>query len=120
MTLEEVKELLKLSPEDQIKHDKYVNGFRIRMNICKFLYKNFIGLSLISLLLINILVLYLTIILIISFLLLSLLSYVKYNYYRTRYAKANMSDEDYYYLLKSLENPNFDPKEESDKFMENK
>lgn len=116
----EVDELLKLTPEEQIQHDKFVNGIKTKMNIFGFLYKNFIGLSILILISMNIIGIYLLLFLVPLFVILSLLSYMKYNDFRSRFIKANMTNEDYYNLLKSLENPDFDPIKESDDFIKNK
>lgn len=116
----EVDELLKLTPEDQIIFDKYVKSIKTKMNIFNFLYKNFIGLSIISLISINIIGIYLLSFLVFLFITLSLLSYVKYNEFRSSFIKANMTNEDYYNLLKSLEDPNFDPIKDSDDFINDK
>lgn len=116
----EVDELLKLTPEEQIQHDKFVNGIKTKMNIFGFLYKNFIGLSILILISMNIIGIYLLLFLVPLFVILSLLSYMKYNDFGSRFIKANMTNEDYYNLLKSLENPDFDPIKESDDFIKNK
>jgi hypothetical protein len=116
----EVDELLKLTPEEQIQHDKYVNGIKNKMKIFGFLYKNFIGLSILSLISMNIIGIYLLLFLVGIFSVLSLLSYMKYNDFRSRFIKANMTNEDYYNLLKSLEDPDFDPIKESDDFIKDK
>lgn len=116
----EVDELLKLTPEEQIVHDKYVNGIKIKMKIFGFLYKNFIGLSILSLISINIIGIYLLLFLVIIFPVLSLLSYVKYNEFQSQFIKANMTNEDYYNLLKSLEDPDFDPIKSSNDFIKEK
>jgi hypothetical protein len=55
----EVDELLKLTPEEQIEQDKFVNGIKTKMKIFGFLYKNFIGLSILSLISMNIIGIYL-------------------------------------------------------------
>jgi hypothetical protein len=116
----EVDELLKFTPEEQIEHDKYVNGIKTKMKIFSFLYKNFIGLSILSLISISIIGIYLLLFSVIIFTILSLLFYVKYNDFRSRFIKANMTNEDYYNLLKSLKNPDFDPIKESDDFIKEK
>ena len=116
----EVDELLKLTPEEQIEHDKFVNGIKTKMKIFSFLYKNFIGLSILSLISISIIGIYLLLFSVIIFTILSLLFYVKYNDFRSRFIKANMTNEDYYNLLKSLKNPDFDPIKESDDFIKDK
>jgi hypothetical protein len=116
----EVDELLRLTPEEQIVHDKYVNGIKTKMNIFGFLYKNFIGLSIIGLMSMNIIGIYLLLFLVPLFVVLSLLSYVKYNEFRSQFIKANMTNEDYYNLLKALEDPDFDPIKSSNDFIKEK
>jgi len=116
----EVDELLKFTPEEQIEHDKYVNGIKTKMKIFSFLYKNFIGLSILSLISISIIGIYLLLFSVIIFTILSLLFYVKYNDFRSRFIKANMTNEDYYNLLKSLEDPDFDPIKSSNDFIKEK
>jgi hypothetical protein len=68
----------------------------------------------------NIIGIYLLLFLVGIFSVLSLLSYMKYNDFRSRFIKANMTNEDYYNLLKSLEDPDFDPIKESDDFIKDK
>ena len=116
----QVDELLKLTTEEQAEFDKFVNGIKTKMNIFSFLYKNFIGLSIVSLMSVNIIGIYTFLFLVFLFTTLSLFSYMKYNDFRSRFIKANMTNEDYYNLLKSLENPDFDPNKESDNFMNDK
>lgn len=116
----EVDELLKFTPEEQIEFDKFVNGIKTKKKIFNLLYKNFIGLSILSMISINIIGIYLLSFLVLLFITLSLLSYIKYNDLKFRLIKANMTNEDYYNLLKSLENPDFDPSEESDDFFKGK
>ena len=116
----EVDELLKFTPEEQIEHDKYVNGIKTKMKIFSFLYKNFIGLSILSLISISIIGIYLLLFSVIIFTILSLLFYVKYNDFRSRFIKANMTNEDYYNLLKSLKDPDFDPIKSSNDFIKEK
>ena len=116
----EVDELLRLTPEEQIVHDKYVNGIKTKMNIFGFLYKNFIGWSIIGLMSMTIIGIYLLLFLVPLFVVLSLLSYVKYNEFRSQFIKANMTNEDYYNLLKALEDPDFDPIKSSNDFIKEK
>ena len=97
----EVDELLKFTPEEQIEHDKYVNGIKTKMKIFSFLYKNFIGLSILSLISISIIGIFYGSILSFIFLILYFVSYIKYVDFRSRFIKANMTNEDYYNLLKS-------------------
>lgn len=116
----EVDELLRLTPEEQIVHDKYVNGIKTKMNIFGFLYKNFIGLSIIGLMSMNIIGIYLLLFLVPLFVVLSLLSFRKYNDLRFRFMNANMTNEDYYNLLKALEDPDFDPIKSRNDFIKEK
>ena len=116
----EVDELLKFTPEEQIEHYKYVNGIKTKMKIFSFLYKNFIGLSILSLISISIIGIFYGSILSFIFLILYFVSYIKYVDFRSRFIKANMTNEDYYNLLKSLEDTNFDPIKDSDDFINDK
>jgi hypothetical protein len=116
----EVDELLKFTPEEQIEHDKYVNGIKTKMKIFSFLYKNFIGLSILSLISISIIGIFYGSILSFIFLILYFVSYIKYVDFRSRFIKANMTNEDYYNLLKSLEDPDFDPIKSSNDFIKEK
>lgn len=116
----QVDELLKMTTEEQIEFDKFVNGIKTKMKLFSFFYKNFIGLLIVSLLSVNIIGLYTSLLLGFLFTTLSLFSYMRYNDFRSRFIKANMTNEDYYNLLKSLENPDFDPNKESDDFMNGK
>ena len=116
----EIDELLRLTPEEQIAHDKYTNGVKNKMKIFGFLYKNFIGLSILSLISMNIIGIYLLLFLVPIFTTLSLFSYKKYVYFRSQFISANMTNEDFYNLLKSLEDPDFDPIKSSHDFMKEK
>jgi hypothetical protein len=116
----EVDELLKFTPEEQIEHDKYVNGIKTKMKIFSFLYKNFIGLSILSLISISIIGIFYGSILSFIFLILYFVSYIKYVDFRSRFIKANMTNEDYYNLLKSLKDPDFDPIKSSNDFIKEK
>ena len=116
----EVDELLKFTPEEQIEHDKYVNGIKTKMKIFSFLYKNFIGVSILSLISISIIGIFYGSILSFIFLILYFVSYIKYVDFRSRFIKANMTNEDYYNLLKSLEDPDFDPIKSSNDFIKEK